>query len=110
MQDDLAEQVLHVAATRPALLWGVPFPLAILIIQITGIVGVFHWAGPLVGPPLWVLAAILVRRDYNMPGIVLLWWNTSARCWDAEIWGGSTVSPFPVHMPKRLRGIAHGPR
>jgi Type IV secretory pathway, VirB3-like protein/CagE, TrbE, VirB family, component of type IV transporter system len=53
MTEELAEDVLHVAATRPALLWGVPFELAILIIMITGIVGIFHWAGPIVGPPLF---------------------------------------------------------
>lgn len=105
-EDELLAAVLHVGATRPALLWGVPYVLAIVIIQIAGIVGIFHWAGPVVAAPLWFLAAVLVRRDYNAPRVWMLWWNTSARCMDAEIWGGASMAPMPLHLPRRFRGIA----
>ncbi len=110
MDEELSQSVLHIAATRPALLWGVPYVVAVVIVQIAGIVGVLHWAGPIIGAPLWVLAAVLVRRDYNAPRIWMLWWNSSARCMDAEIWGGSSISPFPINLPKRLRGVADAGR
>ncbi len=104
--DELQPAVLHLGATRPALVYGVPYVLAIVIIQVAGIIGVLHWAGPVVGIPLWFLAAVLVRRDYNAPRVWMLWWNTSARCMDADIWGGSSAAPLPLHLPSRYRGIA----
>lgn len=97
---------LHLGATRPALIWGVPYVLAIVLIQIAGIVGVFYWAGPIIALPLWFLAAVLVRRDFHGPRVWMLWWGTSARTWDAEVWGGSSMASMPLHLPRRFRGIA----
>ncbi|MGE4043373.1 MAG: VirB3 family type IV secretion system protein [Acetobacteraceae bacterium] len=104
--EELIPAPLHIGATRPALIWGVPYVLAILIIQLGGIAGVFHWAGPVIALPAWFLAAILVRRDYNAPRVWALWYGTSARAWDAEVWGGSSMAPMPLHLPRRFRGIA----
>ncbi|MDQ2830273.1 MAG: type IV secretion system protein VirB3 [Chloroflexota bacterium] len=108
-EEPLEEDVLQVALTRPALFLGLPYELAVLL-GISGIVaGVqmhsFLWN--FAPAPLWLLAAALVRRDYNGIRIALVWLRTSAVILDKDVWGGASVSPMPVRMKvRRDRGIA----
>ena len=69
---------MHVAATRPALMWGLPLPLALALFVIgaevqvvfKGLTGV-AWALALVAP-VWIAARFLVARDYNAVGVAVL--------------------------------------
>ena len=60
----------------------------------------------LVPPPLWFGARVIVSRDYNAVNVVLLWLRTAARGVDGPAWGGSSVSPNPIRVPSRGRGMA----
>ena len=111
--EPLTEDPLHVAATRPALMWGLPLPLALALFVIgaevqvvfKGLTGV-AWALALVAP-VWVAARFLVARDYNAVGVAVLWLNTSARALDSADWGGASVAPLPVGGARGPRGMRH---
>jgi type IV secretion system protein VirB3 len=108
MSEPLEESTLYLAATRPALFAGVPLPLAGLFLMAAGFVIVF-----LQNPfyeilllPVWMAARLLVARDYNAANVALLWLRTSGRNVDSAVWGGATVSPNPIRVPSRGRGMA----
>lgn len=111
--EPLQEDPLHVAATRPAMMWGLPLPLALGLFVIAaevqvvfkGLTGV-AWALALVAP-VWVAARFLVARDYNAVGVAVLWLNTSARGFDTADWGGASVAPMPAGNVRGPRGMRH---
>ena len=111
--EPLTEDPLHVAATRPALMWGLPLPLALALFVIgaevqvvfKGVTGV-AWALAVV-VPVWIAARFLVARDYNAVGVAVLWLNTSARGLDSSDWGGASVAPMPVRGTRGPRGMSH---
>lgn len=107
-EEPLEEAVLHVPLTRPALFLGLPYELAVLL-GISGVVlGIqtHNFLYNLAPAPLWVLAAALVRRDYNGIRIAFVWLRTSAVILDKDVWGGASVSAMPVKMRSRLpRGV-----
>jgi type IV secretion system protein VirB3 len=103
----LEQSILYIAATRPALFVGVPLPVAGFFLMAAGFVIVF-----LQNPfyelgitPFWMGARLLVARDYNAANVVLLWLRTAGRAVDSSAWGGSTVSPNPIKVPPRGRGM-----
>jgi type IV secretion system protein VirB3 len=112
--EPLTEDPLHVAATRPALLWGLPLPLALVLfvggaevqVAVHGLTGV-AWALAL-AVPLWVAARFLVARDYNAINVAVLWLNTSARGFDSADWGGASLAPLPIRSARASRGMTHG--
>ncbi len=101
--EKLAETTLHVAATRPALLWGMPLELAAVFIMAFGIITVachnFLYGGVVI--PLWWAAHLLVRRDYNAIRVTFLWLLTAASALDSHLWGGASVAPLPIKPSKR---------
>lgn len=104
----LENSTLYIAATRPALFVGVPLPVAGLFLMAAGFVIVFL-QNPLyeIGvAPFWMAARILVARDYNAANVTLLWLRTAGRAVDSHTWGGSTVSPNPIKVLPRGRGMA----
>ena len=111
--ESLAEDPLHVAATRPAMMWGLPLPLALALfvigaevqVMFKGLTGV-AWALAL-GSPLWVAARFLGARDYSTIGVSVLWLNTSARGLDSADWGGASVAPLPVGSARGPRGMVN---
>lgn len=109
-EEPLEETVLHVPLTRPALFLGLPYELAVLL-GISGVVlGIqtHNFLYNLAPAPLWVLAAALVRRDYNGIRVAFVWLRTSAVILDKDVWGGASVSAMPVKMRSRLpRGVPH---
>jgi type IV secretion system protein VirB3 len=107
MAERLEEDTLYLAATRPALFAGVPLPVAGAFLMLAGFVIVIL-QNPLyemVMLPLWFGAKILVERDYNAVNVVYLFLRTSARSVDNAQWGGASVSPNPIRVPKRGRGM-----
>ena len=107
MTERLEEHTLYIAATRPALFAGVPLPLAGALIMMAGFLIVL-FKNPffeVVMLPLWFGAKVIVSRDYNAVNVVFLWLRTAARAVDGRAWGGASVSPNPIRVPPRGRGI-----
>ena len=110
--DPLTEDALHVAATRPALLLGLPMPLALVLglggaeiqVAVHGLAGV-AWAVAIVAP-LWAVSRFLVAHDYHAVRVFGLWLDTSARTFDAAEWGGASVAPLPMKAARGPRGMA----
>jgi len=102
----IEEAPLFVADTRPAMFFGVPHVLAVLLIAAFGESIIF--VGPIyafwvIGP--WCAARIAVRQDYNMPRVFALWLMTKAVSFEAFHWYGASPSPFPIQPGKYPRGI-----
>ncbi len=99
--------MLYLAATRPALFFGVPLSVAGLFLMAVGFIIVL-FKNPLfelVMLPIWMGARFVVARDYNATNVLLLWLRTSARGVDSPVWGGSTLSPNPIKVGPRGRGM-----
>ncbi|MBY3123120.1 type IV secretion system protein VirB3 [Rhizobium leguminosarum] len=108
MSDRLEESILYVAATRPALFLGVPLNLAGLLMMLAGLIIVIV-QNPLyeiILVPLWLGSKVVVERDYNAASVALLYLQTAGRSVDGPIWGGASVSPNPIKVPRRGRGMA----
>jgi type IV secretion system protein VirB3 len=103
----LEECTLYLPATRPALFAGVPLPVAGAFLVLAGFVIVIL-QNPLyeiVMVPLWFGARVVVSRDYNAVNVIYLYLLTAARGVDAAKWGGASVSPHPIRIPARRRGM-----
>jgi type IV secretion system protein VirB3 len=107
MEDRLEESPLYLAATRPALFFGVPMELGVILVMGAGLLIVImkNPLYELAMLPLWMGAQILVQRDYNAVSVALLWLRTAGRAIDSHIWGGASVSPNPLKVASRGRGL-----
>ncbi|MBB2755661.1 UNVERIFIED_ORG: type IV secretion system protein VirB3 [Rhizobium aethiopicum] len=108
MNERLEEATLYLAATRPALFLGVPLTLAGIFMMLGGfvIVVVQNPLYEVIIIPLWFSARLVVERDYNAASVVLLFLQTAGRNVDGLVWGGASVSPNPIRVPARGRGMA----
>jgi type IV secretory pathway VirB3-like protein len=107
-ESPLEEHILHVGATRPAMIWGVPFfiivPVFVLCLEIEMIMGLKMML--ILGPPIILTAIVMVKHDYNGPRLWWVWLTTRALILDDAKWGGSTASHFPVKPSKaQVRGM-----
>jgi type IV secretion system protein VirB3 len=107
MMEELDEAMLFVAATRPALLLGLPFGIVVLFLVALGLIMVI-----LENPfyelfliPVWFIARQLVRYDYNAVRVFFLWADGKGRSFDAHNWGGASPASLPIRLA-RWRGIA----
>jgi type IV secretion system protein VirB3 len=103
----IAIRYMYLAATRPALFAGMPLPVAGAFLMLAGFVIVIL-QNPLyemVMLPLWFGAQVVVSRDYNAVNVVYLYLLTAARGVDGAAWGGASVSPNPIRVPARGRGM-----
>jgi type IV secretion system protein VirB3 len=101
--EPLETEPLSVADTRPALMFGIPMELAVVLgTAFFAIDTELHspfWGFAVV--PFWFLAAVLVRTDYNGVRIFFLWLRTSAVMFDSYLWGGASLAPLPVIIRER---------
>jgi type IV secretion system protein VirB3 len=105
--EPLETDTLYLAATRPAMFMGVPLALGAIFLMLTGFIVVLL-KNPLylvVMIPLWFAARELVARDYNAVGVVLLYLRTAGRAVDSDRWGGASVTPLPIRIRNRGRGM-----
>ena len=105
--EPLETDTLYLAATRPAMVMGVPLAVGAILLVLTGLIVVifknpFYLAVML---PVWFAARELVARDYNAVGVVLLYLRTAGRSVDGIKWGGASVSPNPIRIRSRGRGM-----
>jgi type IV secretion system protein VirB3 len=106
--EPLDTDILYLAATRPAMFMGVPLALGAILLMLAGLIVVLL-KNPLylaVMLPLWFGARELTARDYNAVGVVLLYLRTAGRSVDSRKWGGASVSPNPVRLRSRARGMS----
>jgi type IV secretory pathway VirB3-like protein len=109
------EDTLHVGATRPAMLLGLPVLLAVALlllgylvwINVTGWRGLI-WAAALVAPS-WILARISIANDLYGIGVMAGWLRTTfvTLLMDRAWRGASTRSPLPSRAPAGTRGMHH---
>jgi type IV secretion system protein VirB3 len=105
--EPLEVDTLYLAATRPAMFMGVPLALGAIFLMLTGLI-VVVFKNPLylaIMIPLWLAARELVARDYNAVGVVVLYLRTAGRSVDSHKWGGASVSPLPIRIRNRGRGM-----
>lgn len=105
--EPLETDTLYLAATRPAMFMGVPLVLVTLFLMLTGLIVVLL-KNPLylvIIVPLWLATRELVARDYNAAGVVMLYLRTAGRSVDSRKWGGASVSPNPIRLARRGRGM-----
>lgn len=107
MESPLTEATLHVAGTRPAMFYGIPWELFIPLLIGTTEIGVVKWWWMALTAPVWGAAVWLVRRDYNAPRVWRLWFQDAALDLHGRSWGGPSTNPFSLHPAKRFRGIPH---
>jgi type IV secretion system protein VirB3 len=107
--EPLEVDTLYLAATRPALFRGVPLIVGVAFMMLGGFIIVLleNPFYELILIPLWFAARVLVARDYNAVGVMLLFLRTAGRGVDGSHWGGASVAPFPVRVPCRGRGMIH---
>jgi type IV secretory pathway VirB3-like protein len=102
------EEVLFVAATRPAImpLVGLPHSLAIvfLVAGMETIIFTKSFFSLLWLVPVWGAAFLYVRHDYNAMRILGLWLVTKFHSVDAWRWHGASLSPMPINE-QTIRGI-----
>lgn len=105
--EPLEESPLFVAATRPALVAGMPIGLAVAFMMAFALIMILGQDPfyELVLVPLWFAARMIVRYDYNAIRLVTLWLRSSARSFDAHRWGGASPSAFPIRCNSRPRGV-----
>lgn len=105
--EPLETDTLYLAATRPALFMGVPLVVAVGFMMLGGFVIVLleNPFYELMLIPLWLGARVLVARDYNAVGVTLLYLRSAGRAVDSHRWGGASVAPLPVRVPRRGRGM-----
>ena len=105
--EPLEIDTLYLAATRPAMFMGVPLAVGALLMMLCGLIVVIMknplYLGVMV--PLWFGARELVARDYNAVGVALLYLRTAGRSVDNHLWGGASISPFPIRIKNRGRGM-----
>jgi type IV secretion system protein VirB3 len=107
-EEGLEEEVLHVGATRPAMIWGIPFfiivPVFVLCLEIEMILGMKMAC--ILDPAIVLIAVVMVKHDYNGPRLWWVWLTTRALILDDAYWGGTAVAALPVKPSKaQPRGV-----
>lgn len=101
---------MFLALTRPALWLGVPLE-ASLLIAVGSLVLLMVTSNPIyalaLGGAFLAAARLIVRSDYNMFRLILLWGQTKGRNSNRGYWAGSSYSPLIGQGVKR-KGFARG--
>lgn len=113
-EEDLKTGPVHIADTRPAMVPGLGIPLsaatpllfvaAEVAIMFGGFTGVGYGLGIAAGiglPLRW-----WVSFDWYGVECLLVHARTNFLILDARRWGGSSMSPFPIHSAE-IRGMQH---
>jgi len=97
----LAEDILLLACTRPALVLGVPMEAMGLNLILSTVA--FLASGSLlyllVAPALHLVFAAICKADPNAFRVLYLYVETKGRARNGGLWGGSSASPLPLRRP-----------
>src|SRR5215469_1642279 len=106
-EEELTQQTLFLACTRPAMWQGVPLEALAINGMVTGVVFVVA-SNPLYmlfGLVIHYIIRTLISFDYNMFTTLRLWAETKARARNKDYWGGSSVSPLPMRPARKHREV-----
>jgi type IV secretion system protein VirB3 len=111
--DKASEDILFLALTRPAMLWGVPAVGCLLNISCSMIAGAWLGMGSYMILVWWVVLIapihltmrVLTAIDHNAFRTKMLWLETKASSAASQRWGGSSLSPLPTRWPTKAREI-----
>jgi type IV secretory pathway VirB3-like protein len=103
------EDVLHVGAARPARLFGLPYPIAVVLLFVAymlqtnngGWLGL-SWAVVIVAP-CWGFFYLLVAHDPYGANVAMAWGRSCVMLRDKGVWGGPSCSPLPSRFDKRTK-------
>jgi type IV secretion system protein VirB3 len=103
--EELTKVAIHVGKTRPAMKFGLPIELLVVLIvattEIATLIG-FGYALPMIA--VWWGLTFFVRKDYNRPRVFFLWFRSSAWDFETAVWGGVSIDPLPPSS-REYRGI-----
>ena len=107
-EESLAEDVLFLACTRPAMVAGVPMEAmgVNLIASACAFLAAHSLAYLLIAPVLHLVFRAICRTDHNAFRVLLLYVQTKGRARTGGVWGGSSCPPLP--RPQRFRKPVHG--
>jgi len=97
-EERLAEDVLFLACTRPAMILGAPMEAMGVNIILTSIA---FLAGHsllylLIAPALHLVFRGICKSDHNAFRVLWLYVDTKGRARNGALWGGSSTTPLPV--------------
>lgn len=106
------QDTLHVGATRPAMFFGLPVKLTLLLLcgwYLIAVNASLAWAFSYLIPG-FVGARLAVRRSLYGINVLLLWAQTSlASCLspfsDRWVWGGASRVPLTSRFQTRAKGM-----
>ena len=106
------EDMLHVGATRPAMLWGLPIVLAVAIVvagyEIQAAFGNLQgiaWALAIC-VPAWVFARWRIGHDIYGINVLVAGLRLWGLAFDRATWGGGSRSPLPAPQTRTM-GMRH---
>ena len=109
-EERLAEDVLFLACTRPAMILGVPMEAMGINIILTAIV---FLAGHsplylLIAPALHLVFQAICKTDHNAFRVLWLYVETKGRARNGALWGGSSATPLPLRRRFAASEVARG--
>ena len=97
-EERLAEDVLFLACTRPAMFLGVPMEAMGINIILTAIafLGGHSLLYLLIAPALHLVFQAICKSDHNAFRVLWLYVETKGRSRNGALWGGSSATPLPL--------------
>jgi type IV secretion system protein VirB3 len=107
MEESITQDVLFLACTRPAMWQGVPLPGVMLNFVATMMlfIMVMNPLYMMIGVVVHIAMRTVVATDYNMFGMVFLWFETKLKARNTTLWGGSSISPLPLRPARKAREV-----
>ncbi|MEW5687702.1 MAG: type IV secretion system protein VirB3 [Pseudomonadota bacterium] len=104
----LQEDVLFLACTRPAMIFGVPMEAMGVNVMVSTVafLGGGSFLYLLIAPVLHVVFRAICKADPNAFRVIYLFVETKGRARNGGLWGGSSASPLPL-VRRRLWRTAH---
>ena len=101
------EDVLFLALTRLAMIFGIPVEAFAMCCGIGGLAmiagdSIFYLP---IAIPLLGVSRLIVERDQNAFQILFRWLDTNARCRNRSLWGGSSTSPLRLRRLYKIEEI-----
>lgn len=105
---ELEDEDFDVAAWRPALLFGLPYMMSVVLLLLCALVLMFYRSGGILrtcaGDAVGIGAIVMfgglcrtmLRNDFHGWGNFVAWVRLDARALDSRTYGGARLSPFPV--------------
>lgn len=104
----LQEDILFLACTRPAMIFGVPMEAMGVTVMASTIA--FLGGGSLlyllIAPVLHVVFRAVCKADPNAFRVLYLFVETKGRARNSGLWGGSSASPLPLGR-RASRDLTH---